>query len=155
MLEVSRRQFLSTLPALSLLLRPTLAYTETGEISVVVHPSNPTGALSEIELRKIFTTDLRHWKTESIIAFNLPPRSDLRVRFDQVVLDMDPEEAGRFWVDRRVRGGHPPPRTAPDGLMVRRLVAKLGGAIGYLPSELVDRSVRVVARLVGESVRSP
>ena len=68
---------------------------------------------------------------------------------------MDPDAVARFWLDRRVRSGSPPPRQAPDPVMIARLVAKLEGAIGYVPESLVARDVRVVARIRNGKVLPP
>ena len=47
------------------------------------------------------------------------PRTVDRVGFDQVVLKMDPDAVGRFWIDRKIRGGSGPPRTVFPGAPAR------------------------------------
>ena len=51
-------------------------------------------------------------------------------RFDNVVLGMDAERVGQFWIDRKIRGGSGPPRTVESLTTLRRVVEKLPGAIG-------------------------
>jgi hypothetical protein len=73
-----------------------------------------------------------------------------RVGFDRVVLGMDAERVGQFWIDRKIRGGSGPPRTVESLTTLRRVVEKLPGAIGYIrPSQLSNevRAIRVDGKL--------
>jgi ABC-type phosphate transport system substrate-binding protein len=124
------------------------AAAEPPELSIVVHPQN-RGPLNGAQLEQIFLTTLRQWPQGGapVAVFNLPPRSEARVLFDAVALRMSEDEVARFWIDRKIRGGEPPPRQVPDpGIMVRA-VAQIAGAIGYAPSAAADASVRVIARI--------
>lgn len=145
-MQRARRDFLLWLGSAGL--ASTTAWAGVSELIVVVHPSVARNAVDELELEAIFTTSKRFWSgSQSIVPFNLPARGEERVLFDRAVLRMDPDEVGRFWLDRRVRGGPPPPRQAPDALTLVRLVARLEGAIGYAPVGLPLSDVRVVARI--------
>jgi hypothetical protein len=62
-------------------------------------------------------------------------------------LGFNPDAVARFWVDRKIRGGEPPPRTIMDALTMARVVEHLEGAIGYVPIALVTEKVRIVARV--------
>ena len=150
----TRRNLLLWLGAAGL--SPLTAQAGSSELVVVVHPSVQRAMLDERELESIYLTSRRFWGgSQAIVPFNLPPRGDDRVLFDRAVLRMDPDEIGRFWLDRRVRGGPPPPRQAPDGLTAVRLVARLEGAIGYAPAGVPLSDVRVVARIRDGKVMRP
>lgn len=137
-------------------LSPLVAFAAANDLVVVVHPSVPKQSLDEFELEAIFLTSRRYWAgSQVIVPFNLPPREEGRVLFDRVVLRMDPDEVGRFWLDRRVRGGPPPPRQAPDALTAVRLVARLEGAIAYAPLGVPLADVRIVARIHDGKVMRP
>lgn len=137
-------------------LSPLVARAAVSELVVVAHPKVPVALLDELELEAIFTTQRRYWNgSQPIVPFNLPPREEERILFDRVVLRMDPDEVGRYWLDRRVRGGPPPPRQAPDALTAARLVARLEGAIGYGPLGQSVPDVRVVARIRDGKVIRP
>jgi hypothetical protein len=147
MSSLHRRHFLSLLGAgaATAALRP--AQASTGLVVIV-----PAGAevreLALGELAAIFTTRRRNLEGgTTLIPLNLPPRDRLRVAFDQAVLGMGPEEVARYWVDRRVRGGNAPPRHVPSASLVARLVARLPGAVGYVPESDLAPGVRVVARI--------
>ena len=137
-------------------LSPLVASAGVSELVVMVHPKVQLPFLDELELEAIFTTQRRYWSgSQAIVPFNLPPRSDPRILFDHVVLRMDPDEVGRYWLDRRVRGGPPPPRQAPDALTAARLVARLEGAIAYGLAIQTVPDVRVVARIRDGKVLRP
>ncbi len=120
---------------------------ERGELAVIVHPSNDA-KLTADDLADVFRTVMRSWPGgKSIAAFELPPNTDERVLFDRAVLKLEPDDVAHFWIDRRMRGGSPPPHQVPEATILLRVVAKLAGAIGYVPASLVDSSVRVVAHV--------
>lgn len=154
MIRVNRRDFLMLLGVVGLL--TSRADARVDNLAVVVHPSTDVTRLNDVQLEAIFLTERRYWSgTDPVIPFNLPPHSAERIYFDQAVLRMDPDAIGRFWRDRRVRSGAPPPRQAPDPLTVVRLVGRLRGAIGYVPESMVANDVRVVARIRNGKVVPP
>jgi hypothetical protein len=116
---------------------------------IVVNPKNPIRSLGAGEIEAIFTTRRLDWPGGGgrIIAFNFPPRHPAREEFDRRALHMEPNEVARFWIDRRVRGGHPPPRQIPDARTMVRVVASLENAVGYVANGEADGSVRVIAEV--------
>lgn len=142
-----RRSFLCLPPALALQAQIGVA-AEPLQISVVVHPANRAN-LQVAHLERVFLTTLRQWPGSGaqIAVFNLPPRSEARALFDRVALRMSEDEVARFWIDRKIRGGEPPPRQVPDAGIMVRAVAQIEGGIGYAPSPSVDGTVRVIARI--------
>lgn len=150
----SRRHFLLGISAA--LAGATRAEAGPSDLFVVAHRRVPVQSLNDVELEAIFLTLRRYWDgSKIIIPFNLPPRRDLRIQFDQAVLRMGPDEVGRYWLDRRVRGGAPPPRQAPDPVTAVRLVARLEGAIGYVPAGVPLEDVRVLLKVHNGKVIRP
>lgn len=144
---MERRSFLAGSLALGVALwsRGTLA---AGRIAIVVHPTNDVSSLSLGELEAIFTTRKLYWPNgRAIAAYNLPTRHAVRTAVDRSVLHLEPDQVARFWIDRRVRGGHLPPRQAPSVDVMKRVVASLETAIGYLPASEVSSEVKVVAEV--------
>ncbi len=122
------------------------------DLVLIVHREN-TQRLSAVDIANIFRTTRRHWPGgETIVAFNLAPGSSERVNFDRVALGLEPDAASRYWIDRKIRGGQPPPRVVPNSLLVARLVAELRGGVGYAPEALLPQGVRVVARVRGPAI---
>ncbi len=147
--RLSRRGFsaLGVGLLLDTLLSPTRSLAAVAELAVIVHPSNGV-KVSGDDIADIFRTIMRSWPGgRPIAAFELPPNSEERVFFDRAVLKMDPDDVAHFWIDRRMRGGAPPPHQVPEPAILARVVAKLENAIGYVPTPLADASVRTVARV--------
>lgn len=143
---LSRRQLVTLVTgAVSVTLAPSLFASEG--LVVVVHPSNKETP-SRSELAAMFTTRKQSWSGgKRVVPFNFPAKHDLRVAFDREVLEMDPDDVARYWIDRRIRGGNSPPKQITSAPLIVRLVEKLDGAIGYVPKSAVTSGVRIVATL--------
>jgi hypothetical protein len=142
--------------AFALLAAPSRAGDEVEELAVIVNPRNPAKRIDAFELEAIFTMATQGWPGGgTVIPFNYPPEDRLRVAFDRAALRMEPDQVGRFWIDQRVRDALRPPRQVGDPSIALRLVARLPGAIAYVPSSLVDGSVKVVARVRRGKVEEP
>jgi hypothetical protein len=116
--------------------------------AVIVHPRNSVPGIGPGEIEAIFTTRRLDWPSGKRIApFNFPAHTAAREAFDRAALHLDPDEVARFWIDRRVRGGHPPPRQVPDAETMLRVVASLETAVGYVARGDADASVRVIAEI--------
>ena len=120
---------------------------------VIVHPSVKADALSGDSLSAIFTLTKRTWSDgRTIIPYNHDPGTKPRVLFDRVVLDFTEQQSARFWIDFRIRGGGSPPRRVPSSALMVRVVARLPGAIGYVPYGTPVDGTRVVARITNGRV---
>lgn len=139
--SVNRRVLLSG--ASLLLVSGFVSSARAEELVVVVHPDNaenPTRA----QLAAMFTTRMQSWNNGGrVVPLNFPPRHELRVNFDRSVLQMSPDEVARYWIDRKIRGGNPPPKSIENPQLICRLVAKLPGSVGYVPRS-VAAGVRIV-----------
>jgi hypothetical protein len=106
---------------------------------VIVSKACPVTDIPSRQLRQIFLGDSAATQRAGLVPFNLNPGSTERTLFDQVVLEMTPEQAGRYWIDQRIRGIIHPPRAVPSSALLHKVVAKVGNAIGYIRrSELSD-----------------
>jgi hypothetical protein len=79
-----------------------------------------------------------------LVGFNQPAGSRGRESFDRVVLGMDPEQVARYWVDQRIRGGARPPRQVNSVSLLRQVISRFPGAVGYLSPADLDASVRAL-----------
>jgi hypothetical protein len=135
---------------LALAPRPVRAGNDVA-LAIIVAPSSKLTNVSMADLRRIFQSERQTDPDgNKLIALNHPPKTVDRVGFDQVVLGMDAEAVGRFWIDRKIRGGSGPPRSVESLATLRRVVEKLPGAIGYIrPGQLSNevRAVRVDGKL--------
>lgn len=118
-----------------------------GEITlaVVVSPGSKLTNISTADLRRVFQSErLTDPDGNRLVPLNHPPKTVDRVGFDKTVLEMDAEAVGRFWIDRKIRGGSGPPRTVDSLATLRRVVEKLPGAIAYLRSNQLSHEVRAL-----------
>lgn len=143
----TRRVFLQS--ALLLAQAPLLSgivRADTGPpLLVVVGLSCPTRDIPLGTLRRIFLGEVvTDSAGQRYVAFNQPPLTRPRTTFDQIVLGMNPDEVARYWVDQRIRFGIRPPRAVSNIPLLREVVARLPGAIGYLAQADLDPTVRVL-----------
>jgi hypothetical protein len=113
-------------------------------VVVVAKDSKVTG-LSMMELKRCFSGDAVVVADQRLIPFNYPAGSTERIAFDRAALGMSPEEVGRFWVDRKIRGESSAPHALPSAAHVKKIVAKFPGAIAYLPIDELTGDVRAIA----------
>lgn len=120
-------------------------------LAVIVGRTSQLTNVSLAELRRVFRAEPPNDGDHGhLIALNQPPQTPDRVGFDRVVLGMDPEAVGRFWIERKTQRGSGPPRNVTSLSTLRRVVEKLPGAISYLrPSQLASevRAIRVDGKL--------
>ena len=126
-------------------------------MAVIVHPKNPVSNLSLSELRELFLKVRARWSDgKPVLPINHSPRSELRKRFDRMVLRMSPEEAASFWIRQRVRGLGHPPRSFRSTRLILRLVSKQREAVAYLPWSEIQYSREIkVLRIEGRLPAHP
>jgi hypothetical protein len=130
------------------------AQAETRTLVVVVSTAVPLEDISMATLRKVFTQGKVKAGAHALIPINAEARSTERVLFDRLVLGMEPEEAGRFWVDQKIRGTMLPPKTVPSRALAVKIVENVKGTVAYLPLELVPAHARVL-RIDGKLPEDP
>jgi hypothetical protein len=112
---------------------------------VVVAKGSKITSLTRAELRRCFSGDTLVVGEQRMLPFNSPPGSIERVAFDRYVLGLSPEQVGRLWVDRKIRGESQAPRSLPSALHITKIVAKFPSAISYVPVDQLTADVAVVA----------
>jgi hypothetical protein len=117
-------------------LAPASASTQApaGPIAVIAHPSCPVDSLSLAELRWLFLKVRTRWTSSK----------DVRVAFDRKVLGMSPHQVAEYWIDRRIRGLGRPPISIKSRRHIVKIIARFGGAIGYVPLKAVTGAVKVL-----------
>jgi hypothetical protein len=134
----------------------TLQAVYEGPLDVIVHARAKAERLTGYELEAVFTRTQTRWDDGTpVIPFSFPAGSEPRVLFDHVALRLGPEEVGRFWLDRRIRGLGLPPKQVPNATLMVQVIANLPGAIGYAPAARTHAGVKVVARIVQGKVVAP
>lgn len=108
-------------------------------IVVIVPSGSDLDSVSVDSLRRIYIGDVPELR-----PLNLPPGSAERSGFDRAVLGLGPDEAARFWIDRKIRGQRGAPKAIPSGALMARIVARIPGTIGYLSGGPLPPGVKVV-----------
>ena len=131
------------LVALIALARPASA--ENKKLVVVVAKGSSLTNISRADLKRVFTGDTVSADGKPLVPFNANTNTPERTGFDKAVLGMSPDEVGRFWVDRKVRGQSGAPRSLPSSAHIAKVAAKFPGAISYLPADQLTSDIQPVA----------
>lgn len=125
---------------------PASASASSGLVLVpIVAAGSSVADISLGTLRRVFTSQpVTGPGGVTFVAFNQPAGARARDLFDRVVLGMGPEEAARYWVDQRIRGGLRPPRSVPNVALLRQVVVRYPGAIGYVAPGELDTTVKAL-----------
>ena len=146
--RLARRHFLSEVGAAGalLLLRSNGRSFAAGSVTlqIVTARANAIRDLPFPDLRQVYRGKHILVAGLRVIPFNHPTGTFDRVGFDRVLFGMGPDDIGRFWVDQRIRGGDPPPRTIDSVSLLLRVVAALEGAIGYVREGFAAPDLKVV-----------
>jgi hypothetical protein len=108
------------------------------ELAVIVSDEIDLTEISMQTLQRIFTqSKVALPGGATIIPINSAPHSPERTLFDRVVLGMDPDAVGRFWIDQKIRGVALPPKFVNSTALAGKLVERVKGAITYVPASHV------------------
>ena len=114
-------------------------------IAIVVAKNSPLTDLSMYELKHLYLGEfITGPDGKRLIPLNQSTQSRDRLAFDAVVLGMSAEKQATYWIDRRIRGMSGSPRAIDSGDLAQRIVARLDGAITYLPISAVRPDVKIV-----------
>lgn len=128
----------------ALLLRAAHSVADAPLVPIVA-ASSPMRDISADALRRIFLGRAQlDPQGRSIIPLNHPVGAAARVRFDHNLLGFSPDETAKYWIDQRIRGNALPPRSASPEPLLQRVVAKLPGALSYVPAGTLLPGVRAL-----------
>lgn len=128
-----------------LLLAPSLLLgNEPANEVVVLHPAN-TQAIKSSELRSIFQMRRRSWQDGTPVrVFVLPDNHPVHQAFCKNTLGVFPYRLRKAW-DRLVFTGTGQQPTQVESIQAMRdIIQQTPGAIGYLPENLLDPSLRAL-----------
>ena len=151
---VHSARFASVTIALVLAAAASTARAEDSGLVVIVGKNNPMSDISRADLRRAFSGDPILVGGKALVPFNMAPASTERQAFDHAVLGMSPDEANKFWIDRRIRGQGAPPKSAPSLEVVGKVVANFPNAIGYAPAAAIPAGAKAIT-IDGKAPGSP
>jgi hypothetical protein len=114
---------------------------------LLVIVGNVTGSVTDIPLatlRRAFQGEIAQVNGKRLIPFNQAGGTSERIWFDRSVLGLQPEDVGRFWIDRRIRDEGALPRVVGTRELAIKVVASLPGAITYVSSSSLNKHVHAV-----------
>jgi ABC-type phosphate transport system substrate-binding protein len=131
---------------LSVLVLCASAQAEPGQLAVIVHASR-ADAPEASEVAQIYLKRRRFWSNgDPIVPVNREGGSPIREAFARQIFGDRARRLAVYW-NRQYFQGILPPATLASDEAVKRFVALERNAIGYIPADLVDSSVRVVLYL--------
>jgi len=134
---------LLTLAGLALVV-PSVTGAQAQPIAIVVDRDNPASDISAEELRSFYLGKRHEWADGTrAVPIDLEAGASRRA-FLQAVLRMDEAGYDRYWIDQKVRGAGTGPKPVATASLVVRLVARVRGAVGFVPLGRVDGSVKVL-----------
>ena len=115
-------------------------------LAVVVAKNSPLRELSQFELKKLYLgSNLTNPSGKRIVPLNQVTQSPDRVAFDARVLGMSPEDAAKYWIDRKIRGQSGAPEGVGSDELLQRIVMQREHAVAYVRvGQLLD-GVRVIS----------
>jgi len=111
----------------------------------VVAKDSAVQQLSLYELKRLYLGDNMNTPDgKKLLALNRGTSTQERVGFDKTVLGMTPEEAARYWIDRRIKGQSGAPKAVDPANVLQKVVARLPGSISYIRQHELTDAVKVV-----------
>ncbi|WP_310438694.1 hypothetical protein [Sulfuricurvum sp.] len=113
------------------------------QYSVIISKKVDVGTLSAQQVRDIFLQKRHSLGNQKIIPLNLVGQEPSRIAFETDVLGMGRDRLNTYWIKQHFQG-ITPPITQPSHESIKAFVQNVEGAIGYIPSSMVDNSVKVL-----------
>lgn len=124
-------------------------------LALVTQKTSSLDGLTLREVKRLYLGE--HLDTpdgKKLVPLNQAARSPERGEFERLVLNMAPDEVGRFWIDRKIRGQSGPPRAVSSLDLLRRAAASMPGAVVYLKPSEVGAELKVL-RVEGKRPGEP
>lgn len=100
-------------------------------------------SLSESEIKAIFLKKLTSIDDVTLVPINLEAGDALRLKFEVKLLEMNFERLKSYWTKEHYLG-HRPPVNMKSEESVKAFVKKVDGAVGYIHSNSVDESLKIL-----------
>jgi ABC-type phosphate transport system substrate-binding protein len=117
---------------------------EAAQFVVIANKESKIGKrLDANEIRRIYLKKRRYIDSLKLIPLNLSASDPLRHSFQKELLYMSERQLASYWAKQHYLG-HRPPLTMMSVESVVAFVREVNGAIGYVPKEAVDASVKII-----------
>jgi ABC-type phosphate transport system substrate-binding protein len=131
---------------LLLLLLVMFTPSAQAELVIIVHEKNKIDSLTAQQVQNIFLGRSRIFPNGKF-ALPIDQSSPLRAEFYEKLSGRPVEQINAYWARIMFTGQASPPQQLPDDKAVLQTVRENEGAIGYIDSKQVDKTIHVVLRL--------
>lgn len=122
-----------------------LSVISYAEIAVIVSSNNHNDSLDKDNISRVFLGKTKNFPDGSqAVPVDQKAGSSARESFNTNVLGKSSSQLKAYWSRLIFTGKGTPPKESGDDLAVKKLVAEDPNLIGYVNSETVDGSVKVV-----------
>lgn len=122
----------------------TLSVTLLGsQYALIISKKSSLESLSTQQIKEIFLQKRHFVGNERIIPINLVGQHESRIMFESTVVGMDRDRLNAYWVKQHYEGVSPP-LTQSSFESIKVFVQTVEGSIGYVPSSMVDKTVKAV-----------
>jgi len=126
-----------------LLMTTAMTAAPAADFAVVVASGSSIQNMAPERIRDMFLKRRNFEGDIKLVPVNPLGEDQLRRQFEQAVLQMNRDDVNRYWTTSHFQGVKPP-ITQASLESVKRFVARVDGAIGYIPRSMVDSSMRVL-----------
>lgn len=115
----------------------------SADFSIIISKRVNVTETSSQQIRDLYLMKRHTIGNQKVIPLNLVGVDASRTAFENEILKMDRERLNTYWVKQHFQGVSPP-ITQPSHESIKAFVQNVEGAIGYIPSSMVDSSVKVI-----------
>jgi ABC-type phosphate transport system substrate-binding protein len=121
----------------------TLAPLVMAEVVVIINPAN-SATIDEEQIAKIFLGQTKTFSNGSEATPIDQKEGSIREEFGNKLLKKNPSQLKAQWARQIFTGGAKPPKELASDDEILKFVANTPGAIAYIDSSKVNKSVKVV-----------
>lgn len=115
------------------------------DVAVIVNPNNDAQLTTE-DIAKIYLGKLKRFPNGNLaVPLDRTEGTDIRVKFLESTVGKDETKMKSYWSRLIFTGKGIPPKVVESDDEVRELVSRNPDIIGYIDSNAVDNSVKVIA----------
>lgn len=114
------------------------------QVVVIGYPLFPAAALSAEEVQALYLGKTDRLGGVRVAIVDQPVGSTAREDFDRRVLQKNSQQMKAYWAKLVFSGQAMPPEVLADDKAVKKWVGCTKGAVGYIDSAMVDKTVKVL-----------
>ena len=116
---------------------------KTSPYSVIINSNSQIDSLDKSQLRDLFLRKNSYINKQKIIPVNLLADNSARMAFEFSILRMDRPSLKTYWINQHLKDIRPPlSKKSYNAVLI--FILNVDGAIGYIPSNMVDNRVKVI-----------